>query len=146
MNSLSLSSIFQKKGLHLVKYYSAIHGEMNIILAMKAKGVQRLVVVTSLGVGDGENQVPLVFKLVMKTVMRKIMMDKDRQEQFVRASGLDWVIVRPGELTDGLPSGEYIFGIDPTIMAGKVSRADVAEFILHNLSDDQFLCQAVAVT
>ncbi len=117
-----------------------------IIMAMKALDVKRLVVVTSLGVGDSKNQVPMAFKVVMKTVMRKIMADKERQEAFVQNCGLDWVIVRPGELSNDPPSGEYKFGTDPSIMAGKVSRADVAEFVLRNLSDDQFLGQAVAIT
>jgi putative NADH-flavin reductase len=121
-------------------------GTKNIIMAMKANGLKRLVVITSLGVGDSRNQVPLAFLLVMKTVMRKIIADKERQEQFVRTSGLDWVIVRPGELSDEPPSGDYTCGIDPKIMAGKVSRADVAEFVLRNLENDEFLYQAVAIT
>lgn len=121
-------------------------GTKNIITAMKRHHVKRLVVVTSLGLGDSKNQVPRAFKLVMKTVMRKIMADKERQEIFVQGSGLDWVIVRPGELTNEPPSGEYTFGIDSSIMAGKVSRADVADFVLRNLSDDQFLGQAVAIS
>jgi putative NADH-flavin reductase len=121
-------------------------GTKDIILVMKEMGIKRLVVVTSLGVGDSKNQVPLAFKLVMKTVMRKIMADKERQEGLVRSSGLEWVIVRPGELTNDPPSGNYKFGTDSTIIAGKISRADLAEFVLRNLSDDQFLSQAVAVT
>ena len=121
-------------------------GTKNIIACMQESGVKRLVVVTSLGVGDSKDQVPMAFKLVIKTVMRKIMADKDLQEQYVQESGLDWVIVRPGGLSDDPASGAYIFGTDPTIMAGRVSRADVAAFVLQNLSDDQFLGQAVAIT
>jgi uncharacterized protein YbjT (DUF2867 family) len=121
-------------------------GTKNIIACMHESGVKRLVVVTSLGVGDSKDQVPMAFKLVIKTVMRKIMADKDLQEQHVQESGLDWVIVRPGGLSDDPASGAYIFGVDPSIMAGQVSRADVAAFVLQNLSDDQFLGQAVAIT
>lgn len=121
-------------------------GTKNIITAMKRHHVKRLVVVTSLGLGDSKNQVPRAFKLVMKTVMRKTMADKELQEIFVQGSGLDWVIVRPGELTNEPPSGEYTFGTDASIMAGKISRADVADFVLRNLSDDQFLGQAVAIS
>jgi uncharacterized protein YbjT (DUF2867 family) len=121
-------------------------GTKNIIACMQESGLKRLVVVTSLGVGDSKDQVPMAFKLVMNTVMRKIMADKALQEQHVQESGLDWVIVRPGGLSDDPASGAYIFGTDPTIMAGRVSRADVAAFVLQNLSDDQFLGQAVAIT
>jgi uncharacterized protein YbjT (DUF2867 family) len=121
-------------------------GTKNIITCMQQTGVKRLVVVTSLGVGDSKDQVPMAFKLVIKTVMRKIMADKEIQEQYVQESGLDWVIVRPGGLSDDPASRTYIFGTDPSIIAGRVSRADVASFVLQNLSDDQFLGQAVAIT
>ena len=79
-------------------------------------------------------------------VMRKRMADKERQEIFVQGSGLDWVIVRPGELTDGSYDGKYTFGTDASIMAGKISRANVADFVLRNLNDDQFLGRAVAIS
>jgi len=59
-------------------------GTKQIITAMKDLGVQRLAVVTSLGVGNSKNQVPMAFKLLMKTVMRKIMANKERQEEIVR--------------------------------------------------------------
>jgi uncharacterized protein YbjT (DUF2867 family) len=75
-------------------------GTKNIVAAMQSLGIKRLVVITSLGLGDSKNQVPFAFKMVMKTVMRKIMGDKELQEKFVRESGLDWVILRPGELTE----------------------------------------------
>jgi len=121
-------------------------GTQKVIACMQEIGVKRLIVVTSLGVGDSKDQVPVAFKLVIKTVMRKIMADKERQEQFVQNSGLDWIIIRPGGLSDDPASGAYIFGTDESIIAGRVSRADVAEFILRNLTDDQFLGQAVAIT
>jgi putative NADH-flavin reductase len=126
--------------------HTVSEGTKNIIDSMQKLGVNRLVVITSLGVGESKNQVPLVFKLVMKTIMRKIIADKERQEKFVQTSGLDWVIVRPGELSNDPPTGDYTYGVDPSIMAGKVSRGDVAAFVLRNIHDDQFLHQAVAIS
>jgi putative NADH-flavin reductase len=121
-------------------------GTKNIIQAMQEQGVKRLVVVTSLGVGDSKNQVPFAFKMIMKTALRKVMADKERQENLVRESDLDWVIVRPGGLTDGPRKGEYAFGIEPSIVAGSISRADLAEFVLKQVVENQFLRKAVAVT
>jgi putative NADH-flavin reductase len=121
-------------------------GTKNIITAMQSLGIKRLVVVTSLGIGDSKNQVPFVFKMVMKTVMRKIMEDKELQEKFVRESGLDWVILRPGELRGGPQSGQYTFGTDRSIMAKAITRADLAEFALVQCVDDRFLQKAVAIT
>lgn len=121
-------------------------GTEHIIQAMQKQGISRLVAVTSLGVGDSKDQVPLSFKMLMKTVLRKTMEDKERQEELIRHSELDWIIVRPGGLTNGPPTGNYTYGVDPAIMAGQISRADAAEFVLKQLTDDTFLHQATAVT
>lgn len=82
----------------------------------------------------------------MDLTLKSILEAKAEQEQLVKASGLDWVIVRPGGLTDGPRTGAYRYGTDPTLKAGRVSRADVADFVLRQLTDDSFLHQAPAVT
>ncbi|MCA9900572.1 MAG: SDR family oxidoreductase [Ardenticatenaceae bacterium] len=120
-------------------------GTQNIIEVMKKQAIRRLVVVSALGVGDTRDRVSLSFKMLMKTVLRKAYEDKERQEQFVRESDLDWVIVRPGGLTNGSASGEYAFGMDASIGGGQVSRADVAAFVLQQLTDDTFLHQTPAI-
>ena len=121
-------------------------GTSNIISCMEKQGVKRLVVVSAMGVGESLEQVTLTFKMLMKTVLRKAYEDKERQEQLVRESDLDWVIVRPGGLTNGLATGEYQFGLDPTIGSGQVSRADVAAFVLQQLTDNTFLHQTPVIT
>ncbi|MCA9977604.1 MAG: SDR family oxidoreductase, partial [Anaerolineales bacterium] len=117
-----------------------------IVQAMQQHGVLRLIVVTSLGVGDSRDQVPGFFKVLMKTALRKVMAAKEEQERVVKESGLDWVIVRPGGLTDGPLNGRYTFGLDKSIMAGQVTRADVADFVLRQLTDDTFLHKTPAIT
>ena len=121
-------------------------GTANVVAAMQKSRVARLLVVTSIGVGESKDQVPFAFKALMATVLRKAMQDKEEQEKIVKASGLDWTIVRPGGTTDGPRTGTYRYGIDPKITAGQVSRADVAEFILKELTDTQFLRKAPAIT
>ncbi len=119
-------------------------GTQNVITAMQQKGIRRLLVVTSLGVGDSKSQVPFAFRLLMMTLLRKAMQDKEVQEELVRNSGLAWTIVRPGGLTDGPHTGTYQFGIDPKL-TGRVARADVADFILRELSRNAFVGQAPAI-
>lgn len=80
-------------------------GTNNVIRAMKANNVKRVAVVTSIGAGDSENQAPFAFKVLMWTVMKKIFTDKNNQEAAVRASGLEYCIVRPGGLTVEKPLG-----------------------------------------
>lgn len=107
---------------------------------------RRLVVVTSLGVGESRDQVPFGFKMLMKTVLGSIMADKEAQEVLVKASGLDWTIVRPGGLTDGPATGQFASGLDPKIVAGQVARADVAAFLLQQFDDTTYLHEAPAIT
>ncbi|MGB2773920.1 MAG: NAD(P)H-binding protein, partial [Anaerolineae bacterium] len=59
---------------------------------------------------------------------------------------LDWTIVRPGGLTNGPATGRYRAGLDPKISAGQVSRADVAAFVLKQLTDLTYLHRAPAIT
>jgi putative NADH-flavin reductase len=121
-------------------------GTQQIVNAMQRRGIKRLIVVSSLGVGDSKNQVPFFFKVLAATVLRKTMKDKEAQEALVRASGLDWTIVRPGGLTDGPRTGSYRFGMDASLTAGRVTRADVADFILRELERNEFVRMAPAIT
>ena len=61
-------------------------------------------------------------------------------EQIVRASGLDWTIVRPGGLTSGPATGRYGVLVDPASWrAGMISRADVADFLAKQVDDTTYL-------
>jgi nucleoside-diphosphate-sugar epimerase len=102
-------------------------GTNNVIDAMKAKGVKRLAVVTSIGAGDSEKQAPFFIKVLMWTAMKKIFTDKNNQEAATMSSGLDYCIVRPGGLTTDAPTG-VINVIEGE--AGSIPRADVAQFCL----------------
>ena len=105
-------------------------GTLNVINAMKSANVQRVAVVTSIGAGDSADQAPLVFRILMSTVMRSIFTDKNNQEQLFLGPGgpgrdLEYCIVRPGGLGTGPPTG-VINVIDGE--AGSIARADVADF------------------
>lgn len=127
--------------------YIVSRGTEVIVDAMTAAGIpMRLIVVSSLGVGESRDQVPFAFKMLMNTVLKKAMDDKERQEALVKASGFDWIIVRPGGLTNGPATGSYKAGVDVRLTAGQVSRADVAAFVLQQLDDDTYLRQAPAIT
>jgi uncharacterized protein YbjT (DUF2867 family) len=66
--------------------------------------------------------------------------DKDVQEQIIRRSGLDWVIVRPVILTNGPKTGTYRTLTEPRDWrCGFISRADVADFMVKQIDDDRFL-------
>lgn len=121
-------------------------GTSTILRAMQIHGVRRLIAVTSMGVGDSADQMPLVFKLIMQLTLKKVMAAKEEQERLIRASDLDWTIVRPGGLTDGPRTGAYAAGLEKSIRARRVSRADVAAFVLKQLTDEQFLRKTPAIS
>lgn len=121
-------------------------GTANVIRAMEAHNVPRLVVVSAGGVGDSYRQAPLVLKALIKTVMKNTYLDHEQQEWAVRASTLEWVIVRPAMLIDGPVTGRFEDDqIAASLPEGKVSRADVANFVLQQLTDDRYLRHAVSI-
>jgi len=117
-------------------------GTKNIVQAMEKHGVERLICESSLGVADSKRRLGIFYNLILvPLLLRGMFADKAAQEQVIKASGLAWVIVRPTSLTNGPRKGTYRAGIDighwffPT----KISRADVADFMLKQLTDDTYL-------
>lgn len=85
-------------------------------------------------------------KVLVSPFLRDEYADKELQEEVIRQSGLDWVIVRPMILTNGPWTGGYRAGVDlkPGLRPW-VSCADVAEFLLRQLRDDAFLRRTAAI-
>ena len=84
--------------------------------------------------------VPYADALIFPLVLKRIYDDKDVQEQMIRASGLEWTIVRPGLLTIGPATGQARALIDPgEWRAGSVSRVDVAEFLVREAFERRFV-------
>lgn len=121
-------------------------GTANVIEAMGAQDIKRLVVVSAAGTGDSYRQLPFFLKILVKTLLRNTYADHEQQEAFVQESNLEWVIVRPAMLSDGPPTGEYHIGTaDADLPGGQVSRADLADFILQQFEDDRYLHQSVTI-
>ncbi len=124
-------------------------GTRIVVEAMSKAGVRRLICLSSLGVGDSRANLPFFTKYVIVSVfLRHAFADHERQEAVVTQSALDWIIVRPPHLTDGPRTGVYRHGFPTTDrqIAGKISRADVADFMLKQLTDDTYLRQSPGVS
>jgi putative NADH-flavin reductase len=117
-------------------------GTRNILQTMEKLGVKRFVCESSLGIGDSKGQLgPLYNYVVIPLLLRNIFADKEVQKKLIQKSALDWVIARPARLTNGPRTGKYRSGfeaVDKSIRT-KISRADVAEFMLRQLSSDDYL-------
>lgn len=123
-------------------------GTRKLIDAMKLHGVRKLVAVTGIGAGNTKGHGGFSYDHIINPLfLRTIYEDKDRQEELIRASGLEWLIVRPGFLTNGPRTGDYRVITDlQGVRSGKLSRADVADFILRELTDPQHWFRTPLVT
>jgi putative NADH-flavin reductase len=123
-------------------------GTQNVLVAMAEHEVRRLICVTGIGAGDSKGHGGFLYDRIFKPVLLKtIYEDKDRQEALIKASATDWTIVRPAFLTNGPLTGNYRVVTDLNgVTAGKISRADVAHFLLAELSDNRFLGQTPLLT
>lgn len=114
----------------------------NIVQAMDRTGVQRLICQSSLGVGDSRANLGSFTKYVIVGLfLRHAFADHERQEAVIRESSLKWTIVRPPHLLDTPRTGIYRHGFPPTDrdIKGQISRADVADFMLKQLTDDSYV-------
>ena len=123
-------------------------GTKNLLEAMQHYNVKRLVCITGIGAGDSKGHGGFLYdKLILLLVLKRIYDDKDRQEAEIRSSNLDWIIVRPGFLTNEPAKGSYRVLTDLTgVTAGKISRADVATFVLQQLTDNRYLHQTPLIS
>lgn len=124
-------------------------GTQNIIRAMKKNGVRRLISVSSLGVGDSKVMLPFLLKYIIAPLfLRNAFADHEVQENYIRQSDLDWTIVRPAGLTNGILTGVYRHGFSITEkgLKFKISRTDVADFILKQLNDKTYFRKTPGVS
>lgn len=124
-------------------------GTGNLLRAMEKHGVRRLVCETSLGIGDSAGRMGLYYTLfVIPLILPFYFWDKTRQERAIARSGVEWVIVRPGALTNGKRRGCVRHGsrVGSFLWTVRVSRADVAEFMLGQLASNTYLKSATGLT
>ncbi|HYO73119.1 MAG TPA: SDR family oxidoreductase [Archangium sp.] len=120
-------------------------GTANIIEAMQAEGVSRLLVITSAMVTPTGKE-PLFFRLLGRQLLRHIHADHLRLEERVKASALAWTIVRPPQLLDGLARGGYRLARDTGVPGGnQITRADLARFMVAEATESNFLRCGVAI-
>jgi putative NADH-flavin reductase len=117
-------------------------GTRNIIRAMEKTGIQRLICQTSLGVGDSQGNLNFFWKHIMfGFLLKEAFADHESQEKYIMQSRLNWTIIRPAAFTNGSLTGKYRHGFTPADkqITLKISRPDVADFMLKQLKEDTYL-------
>jgi putative NADH-flavin reductase len=121
----------------------------NILAAMRQHGVRRLIQTAGAGVRDPRDQPTLVhafFGILVRLLTPNVLADMVQVVQKVRASGLDWTVVRVPRLTDDPARGNVRVGYVGKDVGPSLARADLADFVLKQLVDNTYLSQAPAVS
>ena len=124
-------------------------GTRNIVQAMQKLGVKRFICESSLGIGESKGRLGFLYNYILIPLfLRGLFADKEVQEKIIKDSMLDWVIVRPGALTNGPPRGICRAGMDigHWFFTVRISRADVADFMLKQLTDNTYLRKTPGVS
>ena len=123
-------------------YFS--QGTAHVIDAMRTTGVRRLVVLSALFTGESRKLANFfVDKVIVSFLLKRPYEDHERQEQLVKSSGLDWVIARPGRLTNGPARRRYVKETAIKPVPSMISRADVADFLVEAAEVDAWVGKAV---
>lgn len=124
------------------------HGVANVVGAMKAHAVRRLVCISAAGVHDDHdpNLPPFFTRLLRPLMLSRVWPELRAMDACVAGSGLDWTLVHVAHLTNGQAVGRYRVA-QGTSMAGgyKISRADVADFMLKELERGEWIGHDVAI-
>lgn len=118
-------------------------GTRAIVGAMHASGARRLIVVSGALIGP-ETRLGLVYALIRAMLPRRMLADRRRAEAAVRASGLDWTLVRPVRLTNGAARGRW--RADPAARVGAfagIGRIDAARAIVEALDAPETVGQVL---
>jgi uncharacterized protein YbjT (DUF2867 family) len=121
-------------------------GTRNVIAAMHKKGVRKLVVQSSYGVGATRDRLGFLDKLFFTLLIKPQIVDTERQEQEVARCGLDWVLLQPVHLYDGSDDAEPFLSAVGETGRNKVSRNSVGRSIASAVESSRFVQQSVAVS
>jgi putative NADH-flavin reductase len=121
----------------------AAQSTQNIVNAMEKHNVKRLVLVSVAGIAvPQDNRKKNLIDGLLKLLLRDVFVDRENQIAVLNASKLDWVAVRVPRLTDEPAKGNVKAFFGSPNPSFKVTRADLAEFMLEQLTSDTWLRQA----
>ena len=125
-------------------------GTQNLIAAMRKQGVRRLIISSTASAKDPKDKPELRFRIMIgmvKLFIHAAYEDIVSTAEAVRRSDLDWTIVRLSLLNNDLKSGKVRVGYMGRGEVGtRISRADIADFMLKQVKDPKYLRQAPLIS
>jgi putative NADH-flavin reductase len=107
-----------------------------------------VLVITGFGAGKSSGFLSFFMRLVIRLFLKHQYIDKTLMEEIIVQSPLKWEMVRPGMLSDGPLTQRYKVMPDlfKGMKVGKISRADVADFLLKEVQKPRLIHQYPAIT
>jgi nucleoside-diphosphate-sugar epimerase len=107
-------------------------GNINLIEAAIKHGVQKFILVTSIGTGDSKE----ACSAEVYEALKPVLLEKAKAEEKLRSTDMDWIIIRPGGLQSEDPSGNGVL-TENTTVCGTITRGDVADLVCKALRSDK---------
>lgn len=126
------------------------HATLQIIAGMQMLGLRRLLCLTGAMVGVLPSSVSLALRAMAAAYQYwcpELAADASEQERVVINSQLDWTLVKPPRLTNS--AAMHLIRSGPTLPVGllsRISRSDLATFLLDEARDSQHLQERVYVS
>ena len=123
-------------------------GIRHILDAMERHGVSRIVVLSAAGALHEPAGTVLggVGLALARAVIPSVYREHRGMLEELRTRALDWIAVRPVLLTNGPRTGRYRVASEGIPRGGyRISRADVADFMIHQLTSDEFVRKMPAI-
>jgi putative NADH-flavin reductase len=120
----------------------------NLAEAMPRAGVDRLIFLSNFGVlGEGSwHPATALLAMMVRRAIEGTLADHRRALDHHGGSPLRWTAVRPMALTKGARTGRYRVAPEGLPFGGtRISRADVADFMLKQIGDERYLGLAPAI-
>ena len=126
---------------------SVVDGVSNIVKAMEENGIMRFIYMSAINVEESRRNAGLLIRIMGTTLLRTETAGHEAREKIIRQSRLDWTLVRSAALSNGKFTGKYRSGEDIKAkgIAAGISRADVADFLLRQLTDLRYIRKAPMV-
>jgi nucleoside-diphosphate-sugar epimerase len=121
-------------------------GTAHVIEAMRRRGVSKLVVQSSYGVGETRDRLPLKWRLIFALLLKPQIADTEQQERLVRESGLTWVLAQPVALTDDNDPQPPFASASGEVHSMSIARRRVALFLAAAATTGTYDRQSVAIS
>jgi putative NADH-flavin reductase len=117
-----------------------------VIAGMRKLDMERLLVVSRMGVGDSLQRLPLAERIAAMSLRRRVLREHEEQERLVRESDRRWTICRPARFVEGSATGAYRIDPEGTIPSRTITREDSAHCIVQEIANAHYTGRVIALT